>query len=190
MCFATTWKRQSRLRRLAGGQFVRANVYAGAAVTDQGLIEGRADSVQALIRRLDAPISVWADVDVKHAAPLATRPIGELAEDAVERGLAGAVIVSGAGTGLPTNPADLQAVRAVLPEHADLRRQRRDSGDTPLASRNCRWCDYRNGGEGRRHRRQSRRSRPRASSRRGRPAGQRPVKRGERLSAKAARPSS
>jgi uncharacterized protein len=100
---------------LAGGRFVRANVYAGAAVTDQGLIEGRADSVQALIRRLDAPISVWADVDVKHAAPLATRPIGKLAEDAVARGLAGAVIVSGAGTGLPTNPADLQAVRAVLP---------------------------------------------------------------------------
>jgi uncharacterized protein len=100
---------------LTGGRFVRANVYAGAAVTDQGLIEGRADAVQALIRRLDAPISVWADVDVKHAAPLSARPIGELAEDAVERGLAGAVVVSGSGTGQPTNPADLQAVRVVLP---------------------------------------------------------------------------
>jgi membrane complex biogenesis BtpA family protein len=100
---------------LAGGRFVRANVYAGAAVTDQGLIEGRADAVQALIRRLDASISVWADVDVKHAAPLSARPIGELAEDAVERGLAGAVIVSGSGTGQPTNPADLEAVRRVLP---------------------------------------------------------------------------
>jgi membrane complex biogenesis BtpA family protein len=100
---------------LAGGRFVRANVYVGAAVTDQGLIEGRADAVQALIRRLDAPISVWADVDVKHAAPLSSRPIGDLAEDAVERGLARAVIVSGAGTGHPTNPADLQAVRAAVP---------------------------------------------------------------------------
>ena len=100
----------------AGGRFVRANIYAGAAVTDQGLIEGRADSVQALIRRLDAPISVWADVDVKHAAPLASRPIGEMAEDAVVRGLAGAVIVSGAGTGAPTDPEDLRAVRAALPD--------------------------------------------------------------------------
>jgi membrane complex biogenesis BtpA family protein len=99
----------------AGGRFVRANVYAGAAVTDQGLIEGRADAVQALIRRLDAPISVWADVDVKHAAPLSSRPIGELADDAVARGLAEAVIVSGAGTGQPTNATDLQAVRAALP---------------------------------------------------------------------------
>jgi predicted TIM-barrel enzyme len=71
--------------------------------------------VQALIRRLDAPISVWADVDVKHAAPLASRPIGDVAEDAVVRGLAGAVVVSGAGTGQPTNPAHLRAVRAALP---------------------------------------------------------------------------
>jgi membrane complex biogenesis BtpA family protein len=99
----------------AGGKFVRANVYAGAAVTDQGLIEGRADAVQALIRRLDVPVSVWADVDVKHAASLSARPIGELADDAVTRGLAGAVIVSGAGTGHPTDPADLQAVRTALP---------------------------------------------------------------------------
>jgi uncharacterized protein len=100
----------------AGGRFVRANVYAGAAVTDQGVIEGRADAVQALIRRLGAPIAVWADVDVKHAAPLSPRPIGELAEDAVARGLAGAVIVSGAGTGHPTDPRDLRAVREALPE--------------------------------------------------------------------------
>jgi len=101
---------------MAGGRFVRANVYAGAAVTDQGLIEGRAEAVQALIRRLDAPVSVWADVDVKHAAPLSPRPIGEMAEDAVARGLAGAVIVSGSGTGQPTNPNDLHAVREALPD--------------------------------------------------------------------------
>lgn len=100
----------------AGGQFVRANVYAGAAVTDQGLIEGRADVVQALIRRLDAPIAVWADVDVKHAAPLSPRPIGEMAEDAVVRGLASAVIVSGAGTGQATDPEDLRTVRMALPD--------------------------------------------------------------------------
>src|SRR5215204_4091967 len=71
-----------------GATFVRANVYVGAAVTDQGLIEGQADGVQGLIKQLGASVAVWADVDVKHAAQLAPRPIGELAEDAVERGLA------------------------------------------------------------------------------------------------------
>jgi membrane complex biogenesis BtpA family protein len=99
----------------AGGSFVRANVYVGSAVTDQGLIEGRADEVQLLITRLGAEVAVWADVDVKHAAPLAERPLGEIAEDAVERGLAAAVIVTGKGTGKPVAGEDLQAVRAVLP---------------------------------------------------------------------------
>lgn len=100
---------------MCGGKFVRANVYVGAAITDQGFIEGRADSVQALIRNLDATIEVWADVNVKHAAQLAPRPIGELAEDAVKRGLAEALIVTGAGTGRPTDPADLRAVRDSMP---------------------------------------------------------------------------
>jgi membrane complex biogenesis BtpA family protein len=100
---------------LAGARFVRANVYVGAAVTDQGVIEGRANAVQAMIRRLGAPVDVWADVDVKHAAPLAPRPLGEVAEDAVKRGLASALIVTGPGTGHPTSPDDLRAVRAAMP---------------------------------------------------------------------------
>lgn len=100
---------------VSGGSFVRANVYVGAAVTDQGLVEGRAAEVQALIRSLDAPVEVWADIDVKHAAPLAPRPLGEVAQDAVERGLASAVIVTGRATGDPTDIEDLQAVRRTLP---------------------------------------------------------------------------
>jgi hypothetical protein len=100
---------------IAGGAFVRANVYVGAAVTDQGIIEGRAAEVQALIRRLGAWVAVWADIDVKHAAPLAARPIAELAEDAVERGLAAAVIVTGRATGQPAAEADMGAVRSAVP---------------------------------------------------------------------------
>ena len=100
---------------MAGGAFVRANVYVGAALTDQGIIEGRAEEVQALIKRLAAPVAVWADVDVKHAAPLAPRPLGDLAEDAVERGLASAVIVTGRATGEPAALSDLRAVAAAVP---------------------------------------------------------------------------
>jgi membrane complex biogenesis BtpA family protein len=94
---------------------VRANVYVGATVTDQGIIEGCANEVQALIKVLGAEIEIWADVDVKHAAPLASRPIAELAADAVERGLASALIVSGRATGQAVEPGDLQAVKAALP---------------------------------------------------------------------------
>jgi hypothetical protein len=100
---------------MAGALFVRANVYVGAALTDQGIIEGRAEEVQALIRRLAAPVAVWADVDVKHAVQLAARPQGDLAEDAVERGLASAVIVTGRATGQPVSLSDLQAVTVAVP---------------------------------------------------------------------------
>ncbi len=100
---------------MTGASFIRANVYVGAAVTDQGLIEGRADAVQALIKRLGAPVLVWADVDVKHAAQLAPRSLGELAEDAVKRGLASALIVTGAGTGHPTSLDDLRVVKSAMP---------------------------------------------------------------------------
>jgi membrane complex biogenesis BtpA family protein len=97
------------------GQFVRANVYVGAALTDQGVIQGNAHAVQDAIRRLGAGIEVWADIDVKHAAQLAPRPLPDLAEDAVERGLAAALIVSGRATGQPAAVADLAAVREASP---------------------------------------------------------------------------
>ena len=101
---------------MAGGSFVRANVYVGVAITDQGLIQGSAEEVQRLIRRLGAPLEVWADIDVKHAAPLAARPLADLAEDAVDRGLAAATIVSGRATGQPASPDDLVAVRTGAPD--------------------------------------------------------------------------
>ena len=121
-------------------------------MTDQGLIEGRADAVQALIRRLDAPISVWADVDVKHAGQLSSRSIGDQAEDAVARGLAGAVIVSGAGTGQSTDPADLRAVRAALPSTPLYVGSGATAMTLPSLLEDRRWRDRRYGRESRRYR--------------------------------------
>ncbi len=100
---------------MAGGSFVRANVYVGVTVTDQGVIQGDAEHVQAFIRRLGASVDIWADIDVKHAAPLAPRPLSDLAEDATNRGLAAATIVSGRATGHPASIDDLLAVRAGAP---------------------------------------------------------------------------
>lgn len=54
----------------AGGQFVRANVHAGARMTDQGVIEGRAHETVRLRDRLDTPVHLLADVHSKHSAPL------------------------------------------------------------------------------------------------------------------------
>jgi uncharacterized protein len=101
----------------AGGSFVRVNVLAGAAATDQGLIEGRADE---LLRRRaalpGAPVAVLADVDVKHATSLDRRPAPLRARDLVSRSGADVVLVTGAATGQPPDPEELSAVAdAVAP---------------------------------------------------------------------------
>jgi membrane complex biogenesis BtpA family protein len=95
----------------SGAAFIRINVHVGARVTDQGLVEGRAHETLRRRKELGAErIALLCDVDVKHAAPLAPRPIGEEAIELVERGMADAVLVTGSGTGLAIRPAELDAV--------------------------------------------------------------------------------
>jgi membrane complex biogenesis BtpA family protein len=99
-----------------GAAFVRVNVLVGAAVTDQGLIEGRAAAVLRLRRQLAPDVGVLADVRVKHAAPLAPRPLADEVADLRRRGGADALIVSGSATGAPADPAELRAVREAEPD--------------------------------------------------------------------------
>jgi membrane complex biogenesis BtpA family protein len=79
--------------------FVRINVHVGVAVADQGLLHGAAAETLRERARLAPGVQLWCDVDVKHARPLAARPLGELAAETAERGLADALIVTGAATG-------------------------------------------------------------------------------------------
>ena len=98
-----------------GATLVRVNVHSGARVTDQGVVEGRAHAVTRLRRALDAGhVRLLCDVDVKHSAALAARPIEEEAEEVTARGLADAVLVTGTGTGRGVATSDLERVfRAV-----------------------------------------------------------------------------
>ncbi len=101
---------------VAGASCIRVNVHTGARVTDQGLVQG--DAAATLRRRRDLGaerVAIWADVDVKHSAPLAARPIGDEAQDLVHRGMAEVVLVTGAGTGRAADTSKLRAVRAALP---------------------------------------------------------------------------
>lgn len=102
----------------AGAEFIRVNVYTGAMLTDQGIIEGQASDLLRY-RRLLAPakrVRIFADVMVKHASPLtAFADIRQMTKDTVQRGLADAVIVSGVATGAAPDFADLEAVREAAP---------------------------------------------------------------------------
>jgi hypothetical protein len=102
-----------------GASYIRVNVLSGAAVTDQGLIEGRAAEIMRYRQAVGADIKVLADVRVKHAAPLAERPLQDEVAELVHRAGADAVIVSGSGTGKPTDPSHAAEVK-------------RYAGDTPV----------------------------------------------------------
>lgn len=97
-----------------GAAFVRVNVLAGARVTDQGIVQGEAAELLRLRRSLGATgVEIWADVDVKHSAPLgAARPLVQEVEDLTKRAMASAVLVTGDGTGKGVDEAKLAAVKA------------------------------------------------------------------------------
>ncbi|MFC3478022.1 BtpA/SgcQ family protein [Halobacterium litoreum] len=100
----------------ADAQFVRVNVHAAARLTDQGVVTGQAAETVRLRDRLGADVSILADVDVKHSAPLAERPLTEEVAELVERGHADGLVASGAGTGHETDRDHLEAVVAARDE--------------------------------------------------------------------------
>lgn len=93
-----------------GGSFVRVNVHTGARATDQGVVAGRAHETVRLRDRIGAGVAVLADVAVKHSAPVGDRDVAAIAEEAVDRGLADGLIVSGPATGEAADADELEAV--------------------------------------------------------------------------------
>lgn len=96
----------------SGAAFVRINVHTGAYVTDQGLIEGEAAQTLRYRKTLGCDVKIWADVLVKHAAPLAPLDPTTATHDCVRRGHADAVIVTGSATGEPVSVELLREVSA------------------------------------------------------------------------------
>ena len=93
---------------------IRVNVHVGARVTDQGLVQGRAADTLRSRQAVGArSVAIWADVDVKHSAPLGERPLEDEVADAVERGLADAILVTGRGTGHAVELAALRSAKRV-----------------------------------------------------------------------------
>ncbi len=108
------------IAHVVGAGCIRVNVHIGARITDQGVIEGDASAILRKRRALGADLSldaeasgveIWADVDVKHSAPLGVRPLAQEAHDLVVRGMADAVLVTGEGTGRPVDLDRLGVVK-------------------------------------------------------------------------------
>ncbi len=101
---------------VVGARFIRVNVLAGAMVTDQGLIQGKAHELLRARAALGSGVHVLADVLVKHASPLGSADIIQQSMDLVERACADGVIITGKATGEAPEPETVRQVRQALPE--------------------------------------------------------------------------
>ncbi len=95
--------------------FVRVNVHAGVAVTDQGVLAGRADETLRLRATLRSRTQIWADLRVKHARPLVERPLLDEARELCERAGADALLITGTATGASPDLAPLAGLVRALP---------------------------------------------------------------------------
>jgi membrane complex biogenesis BtpA family protein len=97
-----------------GATFIRINVHTGAMFTDQGMIEGDAAETLRLRARLAPNVAIFADHFVKHAVPPAGTDPTQAAKDLRHRGLADAIIISGAETGSAPHADRLRVVREAV----------------------------------------------------------------------------
>ena len=92
--------------------FIRVNVLAGVAATDQGLIEGDAAFLLRERARLNASsIAILADVHVKHAQTLSSVDLSLAIEEVAGRGGADGVILTGTSTG---RAPELESVKRAI----------------------------------------------------------------------------
>lgn len=98
-----------------GARLVRVNVHTGAMLGDQGMLVGEAYESMRLRRNLGHPTALLADVLVKHATPPPGIDLAQAARDAVHRGLADGLIVSGLATGAATDPERLLLLAEEVP---------------------------------------------------------------------------
>ena len=87
--------------------FIRCNIFTSAYVTDQGIIQGEARKVLLKRKKLNSNVLVFADIFCKHASPISNRGLLEEAQDAIFRGSADAIIITGHRTGVPPRKEDL-----------------------------------------------------------------------------------
>jgi len=97
-------------------QFIRATFFSEASVDVGGLVLRSPHKLLRYRKFLDPSIKIFADVLIKHSAPLVMRPIEDSAYDAAYF-CADAVIISGKRTGGVTDIEDVKKVKELLPNY-------------------------------------------------------------------------
>jgi membrane complex biogenesis BtpA family protein len=98
---------------------IRVNVLTHARLTDQGLIEGKANELKQYQQLLGSSVEIWADIEVKHSVAITPISIQDLIKDTLERAGADKIILTGNQTGQAVDISILQKIvskKMVSPE--------------------------------------------------------------------------
>ena len=109
------YKAALAIAKITNASFVRIPVFTEAILTSCGIIEANPYDTITYREKIKAKnIKILADVQVKHAAMLAKRPIEESAKEALHFG-ADELIITGRFTGDCPSLAELKKVREACP---------------------------------------------------------------------------
>ncbi len=86
---------------VTGASFIRVNAYTEIVASGEGLLKPEAWEIYFLKNYLKSDVLILADIKVKHGVSLSAVDYYHAALEAMERGLADAVIVTGLSTGEP-----------------------------------------------------------------------------------------
>jgi hypothetical protein len=115
ICTLSDPKASISVAHAVGAQFIRATFFTEASVDVSGLVLPKPHELLRFRKFLDPSIKIFADVHIKHSAPLVNRPLGDSALDA-KYFLADAIIISGTHTGKETNLEDIKEAKSVVEE--------------------------------------------------------------------------
>ena len=99
------------IAHICKAKFIRVNAYVEPIVSDSGILHPSAPELLRYASKLNAKIGIFADVKVKHGVSLYFADVVDIAKDALERGLASAVIITGRKTGEAPNEKTLRRLK-------------------------------------------------------------------------------
>ncbi len=110
ICLLADPKASLSVAHAVRAHFIRATFFTEASVDVSGLVLPRPHELLRFRKFLDPTIKIFADVHIKHSAPLVNRPLGDSALDA-KYFLADAIIISGTHTGKATKIDDIMEAK-------------------------------------------------------------------------------
>ncbi len=115
VCVLADPKASLSVAHAVGAQFLRATFFTEASVDVSGLVLPKPHELLRFRKFLDPSVKIFADVHIKHSAPLVDRPLCDSALDA-KYFLSDAIIISGTHTGRETKLDDIKEAKESVEE--------------------------------------------------------------------------